>query len=418
MKVSRGRLGQYKILKSEEKLAKHLPEMELFSKWTLFDFLERYSTVAIKPAFGPGEICVSSKNNTFQVTTNQNITTVKEKEDLYHHLIRNEMKQNFNIIQPKLNSPYQYYITLHRSSTLNEWTIKFVTEKFQSDLGKVYYMRTFQAITIPAAQKIGGFFQNCNTIVIEVILLDGEIWIQDVVLHFPISKWSQYQELLGFYQNIPATGLLTEFTLKNYLAIYNEVIIKPCIGQQGLGIVQITKKDSGTYEVHTETIGIRKSNFDETYHYINENFLSRKDYIVQQKLPLASIDGCPIDVRVITQKYNSEWIVTGKLVKVAARNFIITNVAQKLLTFEAAINDLNIPYPTIQLEQKINNICISAARQLENNIVGIDIIGFDIGFTSQGHIWIIEGNYKPDISMFNRLKDKTIYKNILMVKRG
>ena len=37
----------------------------------------------------------------------------------------------------------------------------------------------------------------------------------------------------------------------------------------------------------------------------------------------------------------------------------------------------------------------SAARQLEKNKTGIKIIGFDIGITDQGDIWIIEGNDTP-----------------------
>lgn len=171
--------------------------------------------------------------------------------------------------------------------------------------------------------------------------------------------------------------------------------------------------------MHTGRKKLTKSNFDEIYRYIKHNYLSKKDYLVQQKVPLVRIDDCPIDVRVITQKCNSEWVVTGKLVKVAAKDFIITNMAQKLLTFENAIRDLNIPHlNNNKLEPKIDKICISASSQLEQNNPEIHLIGFDIGFTSQGFIWVIEGNYKPDLSMFYRLDDKTIYKNISKGKQG
>ena len=70
------------------------------------------------------------------------------------------------------------------------------------------------------------------------------------------------------------------------------------------------------------------------------------------------------------------------------------------------------------LEDEIDEICISAARQLEENRSGIKIIGFDIGITDQGDIWIIEGNHTPDLSMFYMLEDKRIYMNILKAKRN
>ena len=71
------------------------------------------------------------------------------------------------------------------------------------------------------------------------------IWIADSVLHFSISKWSQYQELttlIDLSRYVPVTELLTEVTLKNFLKKYNEVIIKPCNGQHGVGVLMITKK--------------------------------------------------------------------------------------------------------------------------------------------------------------------------------
>ncbi|EKN70696.1 hypothetical protein BABA_04624 [Neobacillus bataviensis LMG 21833] len=420
MKASRGRIGQYRILKSEESISKHLLETELFSKTTLFAFLDKYTSVVIKPVFGSEEIYVSSKDHTFQITSNDNVMTVNEKEDLYHHLVCHEIKQKYHIIQPRLlRSPFQCYITVHRSVESDEWSLKSVTGKSHSKLGKFFYLylyKMIKTVVIRSAQKLGGFFLHCNTIVFDILFINRGIWIADSVLHFPVSKWSQYQELTtiaSLSRYIPVTELLTEVTLKNFLNQYNEVIMKPCNGQHGIGVVQITKKDSRMYEVHSGRKKLTKSNFGEIYCYMKENYLSKKDYLIQQKLPLASIDGCPMDVRVITQKCNSEWIVTGKLVKVAAKDFIITNAAQKLLTYEDAIKDLDISqFNNNKLEQKIDRICITASRQLEHNNEEIHIIGFDIGVTRQGLIWVIEGNYKPDLSMFYRLDDKTIYQNI------
>ncbi|WP_170289766.1 YheC/YheD family protein [Cytobacillus depressus] len=425
MTASNSRIVQYNILKSEESLSKHLLETELFSETTLFKFLEKYATVVIKPVFGIEEICVSFENNTFQITSKHNVTTAIVKEDLYHHLVCNEIKKKTNIIQPqKLQSPFQYYITVHRKSASTEWSFKSITKKYHSFFGKLIYLYLVQKIkkvVIRAAQKLGESNIDCNTIVFDILFQDGEVWIKDIVLHKRNSKWSQYQvfnTLFALSPYVPETELLTEFTLKKFLNKYNEVIIKPCIGRNGLGIVKVSKIDPLTYEIHSDRKKMTRSNFDEVYRYIKEKYLSQKYYLVQHKLPLAMINDCPLDVRVITQKCNSEWIVTGKLVKVAAREFFITNAVQKLLTLEEAIRDLNISHLTInEFEPKIDKICITAAKQLEVHNPEIHIIGFDIGFTHEEVIWIIEGNYKPDLSMFNMLEDKTVYKNIKKAKR-
>ena len=94
------------------------------------------------------------------------------------------------------------------------------------------------------AKKLGESFPTCNTIVIEIVYdMKGGIWIQDTVLHLSRSKWSQYLTLItksSLESFVPDTDLFTKVTFNNFLNRYNEVIIKPCYGQEGLGIVQIS----------------------------------------------------------------------------------------------------------------------------------------------------------------------------------
>ena len=223
----------------------------------------------------------------------------------------------------------------------------------------------------------------CNTIVIEILYdLIGGVLIQDTVLHLTTSKWRQYQTLMtksSLESFVPDTDLLTQETFKYFLDKYKEVIIKPCLGQQGKGVVQISLTNPDSFEIHSGIRKVTKVGLDETYRFIEEHFLSNKYYLVQQKIPLVTIKGCPIDVRVIAQKPDSTWIVTGKIVKVAAKEFIITNAAQKLLLLEDAIRDSTISHLKSEvLETKIDEICISAAKKLEEYNTKITIIGFDI----------------------------------------
>lgn len=430
MRKSSGRLSQHKLLMSDERLAKHLLETVLFSEEALLKFLNNYKAIAIKPVNGPGEICILLEKNQIHILSKSKTTTIAKKEEVYQYLINNEFKQKYYIIQPiKLSSrffksPFQYYITVHRNSNSNDWSIKSKTEKYHSLFGTVLYNMFFtqkiEYLSILAAQKLTESFPHCHTVVIEILYdLKGGIWIKDAILHFRNSKWRQYHTFASnqsLTPHLPCTDLLTKCTLKKFLIKYDEIIIKPCVGQEGKGIVKISSTNDQTYEIHAGKTKFTKANFEETYDFIEECFLFKKYYLVQQKLPLATINDCPIDVRVVTQKSNSAWIATGMLAKVAGRGYFITNAAQKLLTFTDMLKDLKISIPLELLEKKLVDICISAAAQLDAAEQNVKLIGFDIGITDDGDIWIIEGNFVPALNMFYQLENKEMYMNILKVK--
>ena len=428
MKISRGRLSQYNLLLTEKKLNNYLVETALFSKASLYTFLEKYHEVVVKPTFGIGELIISFENKGYKIRTDKSVLIIIDREEMYQHLIHNELKQKFYIILPqKLTSKklYQYFLTVHRKSLIAKWRFTSNTSfeyTFFGDFHKHIYFYKMKRISLLAAHTLGEHFDECHTIVIKIICdVTGNVWIEDTILHLPISKWDQYQVLTNnraLISFVPKTDLLTKMTLTNYLTKYREVIIKPHLGQHGKGIVQIRNENSTTYEIRYGIRTIKKRTLEETYQFIQENFLINKDYLVQQRIPLALINDCPIDVRVITQKIDSNWKVTGKLVKVAGKDFFVTNAAQKLLTLENAWKELAGSRINIKtLEKDIEEICLLASNQLEKGDKSIDIIGFDIGLTEQGDIWIIEGNYVPDLTMFNKGEFEQMYKDIGNAKK-
>lgn len=430
MKASSGRMSQYSILNSEMGLSKHLLETELFSEESLIKFIEKYKSIVIKPVFGPGEINIFFKNNQFNCLSGSSLITFADKEEIFPYLLRNHLKQRYFIIQAKkhstlLKSPFHYYVTVQRNAATAEWQIVSKTEKYRSLLKQFLYMyfhRKIEKLSTQAAMKLGESFPDCHTIVIDILYdLKGGIWIQDTLLHFSKSKWSQHHILSSsnlLIPHVPDTDILTKFTFSNFLQKYNEIIIKPCIGKEGRDIVQITKNHQFTYDIQSGRTKITIPTLEEAYHYIEEKYPSKKYYLVQQRLSLATVNDCPMDIRVIAQKCGSAWSITGKLVKIAGKGFFITNAAQKLLTLNDAVNASNISHMNhSELESQIDRISINAARNLEENYPDSKIFGFDIGITDQGDIWIIEANFNPNLSMFSMMEDQTIYRNILNAKK-
>lgn len=418
--LGRGRVSQYKLLQEEKKLRNHLLETVLFSKQALFSLLNQYNTVVIKPTFGPGKIIISKENNWFKINSLQKVVRVNNREEMYEYLKQYELTQKYYVIQPlKFSTPLsqipcRYFVTVHRQNSSSKWrSVSITNSKDSSVFIKLFqnlFLNKSKSLSVLVAKKLGNSFPSCNTIVVEVIYdYKTGIWIYDSMLHFAISKWDQYQYLRKSV--VPKTDLLTRFTFKDYLYLFSEVIIKPCVGQNGIGVVQIKRKGPQVYEIHSGIRTIVKNNLDETYRYLEDTYLNKKDYIIQQRVPLATIDKCPMDVRVITQKDEATWKITGKIVKLAGKKFIITNAAQKLLTLEEAIKDSTILSKSSEpLNTIIDGLCLSASQMLDKKNIDLKIIGFDVGVTNQGDIWIIEGNYVPDLKMFKEYEEQ--YQNI------
>lgn len=58
-----------------------------------------------------------------------------------------------------------------------------------------------------------------------------------------------------------------------------------------------------------------------------------------------------------------------------------------------------------------------AAKQLAEHNPDLRQVGFDIGIDQKARIWIIEGNYQPDLRPFRRLKDSSMYRRILWYQK-
>nr|WP_255723591.1 YheC/YheD family protein [Sporosarcina sp. ACRSL] len=242
-----------------------------------------------------------------------------------------------------------------------------------------------------------------------------KFWLTDTVLHERNSKWSQYHSLhqkRSLRQFLPTTDLCTKETLFAFLNTYPEVIIKPCVGQQGRGIVKISMTSEVNFEIHEKQSKTDKNDFEELYNYIFEKYLSTKDYIVQQRISLLEINKSPFDARVITQLDEDRWISTGMVVKVAAKNYFVSNRASKLLTLDDALLHTENGMSNENCAKTFEVVCQKAAKRLQKNVRNISIIGFDIGIDRNGAVWIIEGNYAPSLSMFYMFRDNEIHERI------
>ncbi|WP_199614217.1 YheC/YheD family protein [Paenibacillus alkalitolerans] len=237
------------------------------------------------------------------------------------------------------------------------------------------------------------------------------------------SKWKKHKILRGSSElssALPPTRTFSRDNLWEYVHRYGKVIVKPVNGYGGAGVIQVSRVEDNIYKIHYGSsqktfVGEQRAN-----DYLKSK-MKRASYIIQRRIPLATINGRPFDLRVMVQKRTgSPWKVTGKLAKVAGKGYIITNVARsrgKVLPVETALRLSNITKRNNSvLLPQIDRIALSAANRL-GNFYRFRIVGLDVGIDRDGKVWIIEPNFAPAVSLFLKLKNKSMYRTIMSYKR-
>nr|WP_285851901.1 YheC/YheD family protein [Sporosarcina luteola] len=396
----------------------HLLDTKLFSEATFYKFLEKYKFLIIKPLVGPQEVRITVNEEVIELATGIEVFHFSSNEETYNFLIQQVCTGKYYIVQASHTNPsiLRYYrFTLHRKSPKTTWRIVGSTSVEDGNDPQYHAWKLASSVTA-AAKKLGAAFPDCHTIVVEVVKDHfRDFRITDTILHERNSKWSQYHSLhqkRALRRFLPATDLCTKHTLLAFLNTYPEVVIKPCVGQQGRGIVKISSTDDSTFEVHEKQRRKVLDDFEQLFSYVRQQYLSQKDYIVQQRISLIENDGKPCDVRVITQFDEGKWIVTGQVVKVAAKNYFVSNRASKLLTLENALSNQQNEGLYNRCAKLIEKVCTKASKRLFKNNGKLSIIGYDIGVDKEGMVWVIEGNYAPSLSMFYMFDNNEMHKNI------
>lgn len=228
------------------------------------------------------------------------------------------------------------------------------------------------------------------------------------------EKWSQYHLLKtcsGLSNHLPETLLYTENAFWSMLERDKRVIVKPSTGRLGYGVLQVSDAGDNRYEYHIENQHVTESGKEQIAHFLSNDYACKNNRcIVQQAIPLAKIDGCPFDIRVMVQRkrFGSPWEVTGKAVKVAMDGYIVTNASKMILPFEQAMKAASLSHVA---EEVVDHVALSAARHLRR--WKVNKLGLDIGIDETGNAWIIEVNVRPSIGIFTFLEDKEIYKRMI-----
>ena len=278
------------------------------------------------------------------------------------------------------------------------------------------------------------------------------------------SKWTKtavLQRSRNVNGYIPVTRQYSRQALERMTELFESNYIKPDRGTYGNGVMRVKKirnfplsipsAESIIEETRSEDVDERLSassdeisaeisaaipmttyelryGTDERYfHSLDELDLAlteriqKRDYIIQQGIPLMKHDELPFDLRVLTQKnLQRNWETTGILGRVAAPGKIITNIhgGGRLATFEELVRPHFDKDRFQQLRSELYRLGIHTAVQLQKSFPRLKEIGIDIALDEDGRPWIIEVNTLPGIYAFGLLPDKETYRKIKRYARA
>lgn len=220
--------------------------------------------------------------------------------------------------------------------------------------------------------------------------------------HNRFRKWTMHQLL---YQNkairphLPETHLATVRTVQDMMQKYKQLIIKPNNGSIGSGILKLNRIGENwqlTYPA-VKRNGRIKWTVELFQRELPKHFvelLNRRNYLVQERIPLATFGGAPFDFRVSVQKNaQGEWQVTGIVGKVARKGHFLTNVARGGTTY--TLEEILQHHPTLTVSQVCENVsrlALLVAQHIDQNIPRMADLGLDIGVTEEGKPYFIELN--------------------------
>jgi uncharacterized circularly permuted ATP-grasp superfamily protein len=235
-----------------------------------------------------------------------------------------------------------------------------------------------------------------------------------------LTKYHVLRRDSGLARALPRTRLLSKETMVKFLEKYPKVIAKPIAGSGGAGVMLISSLKDNRYQVHHGKKRRTIKGKIGTYRYVRGRIKTR--YIVQQGISLARVHNRPIDVRVMVQRHKGgPWRVTGMLAKVAGPGYIITNIKRsggKVLPLSTAIRLSNARHISASsIIRKLESTALRAAKRLATYYTGQRVFGFDMAVDSGGKVWIIEANLRPDITLFLKLKDRSMYRRIVAYRR-
>ncbi|WP_274363924.1 YheC/YheD family protein [Paenibacillus thermotolerans] len=220
---------------------------------------------------------------------------------------------------------------------------------------------------------------------------------------------------------IPETYVYTPSHVSGMLEKHPIVYVKPGNGTGGRSVVKIRRLPAGylfqgrakSGKIVTAKCKSKEAVLHRLSQWVQSEQIRTGNFIVQQGLDLELLPGRSIDARILVQKDgNGEWGVTGKVLRVSAKNSPTTNILHAdgyVLRFKDFMTRRFGAKKAKEIEQECNRLSFRLMEVIEQRFGSMIEFGLDVGVDTKGDVWLIEANPKPGHKVFIKSKEAALY---------
>lgn len=225
-----------------------------------------------------------------------------------------------------------------------------------------------------------------------------------------LNKWELWESIRSnplILDHLPHTKLLDNpQSLKEMMALYGSVYLKPANGSMGQGIVKLEKTSKGYLYINRYKGRTFINNEDKLWAFLRRMRNGRK-YLIQQSVAL-TYQNKNVDFRVIMQKDGSkQWTCSGMIARYGKEGRFYTNDVSSISVGRDALRTV-FPFNEEEAgrkEEEIISICTSACQLIEHKYGPFGDVGIDVTVDPNQKVWLLEINSRHQHMMPSYLQD-------------
>ncbi len=220
------------------------------------------------------------------------------------------------------------------------------------------------------------------------------------------NKWVTSQWLVGTEVSRfipPAVKMGGDAGGVSRIRQWGTAYVKPVGGYGGMGVTRIESLPKGRYRLSTD----RSRSGNRLRQVVGETqlrtWLGKHDghFMLQQGLNLMTLNDRKVDFRVVVQRnIEGQWNLVGIVPKIAAVDGVVTNLVaggERLALDQCRVLAAR-EGKSIHVDE-LTDAALEMGRVVSRRYPMTGLLGYDMGMTEDGKVWMIEINPKPARSL-------------------
>ncbi|MBD1383363.1 YheC/YheD family endospore coat-associated protein [Metabacillus arenae] len=288
------------------------------------------------------------------------------------------------------------------------YVFSLVDYKTKEIEGFVYEEQNWSKKTVPFPDVVHNRLHNRKNESTSLFLDITTDLIEEKIPYFNhrfLNKWEVHQMLARhdhLFPYLPYTELLTNKNeLEKFIGKHHHLFIKPVNGSQGKRIFKVCRQNDGFMLDYTTFSGQLVNHYDSFANLFKSLYpkLKKEPFIMQEAIPLFTIDNRPVDFRILCHKSDQQkWRLSSSVARLSGEQQFVANLARggKLLSTKEALESFLGRKEALHTKKMIHELSLETANLLSSHTEGLfGEFGIDMALDHNGHPWILEVNTKP-----------------------